>query len=162
MLCRQCGGPDEAPDHDLFCDGQQGRVEALYVPPLDPESDAFEGVPPADLEAITGSVTLDMVDDFVALLAPEAQHVDAVRHGLLGCPWFPSHNKRDTQLRRIRILRDAAVAFGYPVCTTNFGYFLGDAEAVIASARRARRYAEGALHRAALMERLASIMVQLT
>jgi hypothetical protein len=161
MLCRQCGGPDDAPDHDLFCDGQQGRIEALYVPPLDPDSDAFEGVPPADLEAITGAITLGMVESLVAVLEPDPKRVDDVRRGLLACAWFPCQKKRDTQLRKIRVLRDAAIAFGYPVRTTNFGYFLGDADALIASAHRARRYAAGALHRAALMERLAAMMAKL-
>lgn len=157
--CLFCSGDASAPDHDARCCGRQGKAEeAAYTPGFDPDHEAFAGVPAPDVDAIVGAVTPEMIRALVALLGPTPRKADEVRRGLLPCPWFPGTQKRDTQLRRIRTIRDAAIANGHPVCTTNFGYYLGDSAAMLISARRARRYADGAMLRASIMERLAAKM----
>ena len=101
-----------------------------------------------------------MVGSLVRLLTSTPKHVIEIRRGLQGLDGFVGETNRDTQNRRIRVIRDAAVAHEYPVCTANAGYFLGTADQVRESAVRARRFATGACRRAALLERLAGKMRQ--
>lgn len=127
----------------------------LWMPPFDPESSAFAGLDRPTLDAIRGAVPKDMVIALVGYLTDIPRHADEVRRALAGHPWFPAHTKRDTQLRRIRTIRDAAIAWGYPVCSTNAGYALGSWTQVIETAVRARRFASGAYARATVLETLA-------
>lgn len=128
----------------------------VWMPPFDPDSSAFEGLDRPTLDAIRGAVPRDMVIALIGYLSDIPRHADDVRRALAGHPWFPAHAKRDTQLRRIRIIRDAAIAWGFPVCSTNAGYALGSWEQVIATAIRARRFAAGAYSRATVLETLAA------
>ncbi len=172
--CLFCGGNRNEADHAARCDGKQGAIEhaidmaqtptlvdrspVVYTPPGRVDSPAFEGLSSPALDAILDAVTVEEVDALVRALTAVPQPADAVRVQLCAYPWFPSHATRDTQLRRIRTLRDAAVAYGHPVCSTNAGYSLGDVDEVHASALRARRFADGAIVRAQLLERLAERM----
>ena len=117
--------------------------------------DAFDGLSNDTLRAILESTTPEEISGFVAALHSTPQPVEVVRAALRDLPWFPGHTEPDTQRRRMRILRDAAVASGHPVCSTNAGYFLGSWTDVRRSAERARRFAEGAYRRARLLEALA-------
>lgn len=120
------------------------------------ETDAFEGLAAETLDAILDTVTPEEVAGLVAVLHPTPQPVERVRAALLQQPWFPATARPDTQRRRMRILRDAAVATGHPVCSTNAGYFLGTGADVRRSAERARRFAEGAVRRADRLDALAA------
>lgn len=155
--CLFCGGDPNDPDHAELCRIAQ-EEQPSWIPPIAASSEALDGLSPEALEAILGAVTPEQVHTLIGLLGPEPQHVDVIRHALGAYPWFPSHAKRDTQLRRIRTIRDAAVVYGHPVCSTNAGYSLGDWERVHAAARRARRFARGAYIRAAVLEQLAGKM----
>jgi hypothetical protein len=120
--------------------------------------DAFDGLDAETVDAITGTVTPEAIMDFVGVLTPTPQSADAVRRALQTYTWFPTLARLDTQRRRMRTIRDAAVLAGHPVCTTNAGYFLGTAAHVQASAERARRFAAGATARAERLTRLAQQM----
>ena len=165
VVCPFCGGDPSEPQHDQRCDGKQGgrdhapdvipSIPPVFMPPFNRDSDAFAGLAAETLNAIRGAVPQDMVLALVGYLTDTPRHADEIRIALAGHPWFPSHAKRDSQLRRMRTIRDAAIAWGYPVCTTNAGYALGTWEQVIGSAVRARRFAAGAYTRAAVLEVLA-------
>jgi len=125
-----------------------------------PEPEAFEGLAPETTEAITGKVTPEQVLALVGKLTPIPQHALCVLRRMQGEPWWPVQTKPDTQLRRLRTIRDAAVLAGYPVCSTNAGYSLGDWAEVLKSARRCRRSAEGCYKRALQLEQLAERMIE--
>lgn len=162
LRCIYCGGNLFEPDHDAHCDGKQGgRDEPLppvWMPPFDPTSPAFIGLTVEVINQIRGAVAKDHVLGLIACLDDIPRHADDVRQCMLGYSWFPAKAKRDSQLRRIRIYRDAAVVWEYPVCSTNAGYFLGTWNQVYESATRARVFATGAFKRATVMEYLADKM----
>jgi hypothetical protein len=121
--------------------------------------EAFEDLSEDTLAAIRGPVTAEQVLDYVSVLTKVPVHAEDFRRALLRFPWWKPLTTRDTQLRRMRTIRDAAITFGYPVCTTNKGYALGDWADVQATARRATRMAEGAWKRARRLEQFALTMV---
>jgi len=156
-----------------FCQGdlnQPARVGCLspvmhmikgYTPSADEASEAFEDVGNPDIDAALATVTPEQIRAFVSALETEDKeplHADGLLHKMQREPWWKVTGKRDTQLRRLRTLRDAAVANGIAVCSTNAGYSLGDADMVLKAARRARRFAKGADLRATRLERLAGKM----
>ena len=117
--------------------------------------DYREGLSDEVLDAIDAKITRPMVRFFVGCLDSEPQSAEIVRMKLFAMPWFPRNARRDTQLRFIRSLRDAAIDAGHPVCSVNTGYLLGDKRALLEAASRARNLAEGATARAQALERLA-------
>lgn len=119
---------------------------------------AFDGLSDEVVEAITARVTPEMVRQMVNELGSEPIHADTLRLRLLSRPWFPSHTRPDTQRRFLRVLRDAAIEQGYPVCSMNEGLLLGTRDMVVKAAERARALGRGALDRAAALERLAMTM----
>lgn len=121
---------------------------------------AFDGLAEEVIEAITAQVSPDMVRAFVDELGPEPRAADAVRVSLHRYGWFPTHTKPDTQRRFLRVLRDAALLEGYPVCSINEGLLLGDRAMVLKSAERARALGRGAFQRAAALDRIAAHMPQ--
>lgn len=120
--------------------------------------EAFEGLAPEVVEALSATVTPEQILALRQALTSEDQHVAVIVRKLHQEPWWPQLATADTQRRRLRIIRDAANAAGYPVCSTNGGYRLGTADDVDKAARRARRFAEGANLRADRLERLARSM----
>lgn len=155
-LCLFCGGED-GPDHALTC----GMAKfGGWTPPINAASPALDGLAQETLDAILGSVTAEQIMTFVNVLTNQPQKAEKLRQLLLhhGSGWFPVNCKRDTQLRRIRTIRDAAVVSGYPVATTNKGYWLGGWADVLDAAERAEKFAHGALKRAQLLKKLATKM----
>jgi hypothetical protein len=139
----------------IFC-GKEDTPGHDCVAGAEPE--AFEGLSDEVVEAISAKVTPEQVLALRQALTDQPQHVAAVLRVLHQEPWWPKLATADTQRRRLRTIRDAANAAGYPVCSTNAGYWLGTAADVDASARRARRFADGANLRAAVLEGLAQSM----
>jgi len=131
------------------------RDDETWTPPVDPESPALDDLDEETHEAIHGVVTREMVAGLIENLDATPRHVEHLRRDLVRYPWFPTHVKRDTQLRRIRTIRDAAVYWKHPVCSTNKGYFLGSREQLLESAIRARKLAIGSDARASRLEYLA-------
>jgi alkanesulfonate monooxygenase SsuD/methylene tetrahydromethanopterin reductase-like flavin-dependent oxidoreductase (luciferase family) len=125
-------------------------------------SDAFEHLAAETIDAIVDLVTPEEITGFVAVLSATPQAVEQVRRALLHYPWFCTTTTPDTQRRRMRTLRDAAVAAGHPVCSTNAGYFLGTHDEIRRSAERARRFADGALRRAQMLDALAARLTPTT
>jgi hypothetical protein len=125
-----------------------------------PEPEAFEGLSEETVEAIKNPVTPEQVLALVSKLTADPLHVNGLVRRMQQEPWWRGQTTYDTQRRRIRVIRDAAVLSGYPVCSTNAGYFIGDWAGVLASARRCRRSAEGDLKRAVQLEQLAERMIQ--
>jgi hypothetical protein len=119
---------------------------------------AFDGLADEVVDAIEAKVTPEMVHAFVSELSDEPLHADTVRGLLLNRPWFPSHTRPDTQRRFLRVLRDAAIEAGYPVCSMNDGLLLGTRDMVLKAAERARALGRGAFERAAALDRLARVM----
>ena len=107
--CIVCGGDVNAPDHGARC---QAFVEAslpTYVPPFDEHAEAFDGLAAETRAAILESVPPEQSYALTAALTDAPQHADDVRRQMQQHPWWPNHAKRDTQLRRLRTIRDAAV-----------------------------------------------------
>lgn len=128
-------------------------------------AEAFEALSDEILEALRKDITKTMAQDlYNALLVLHANtftsavYVDVLIEYLkTRVAWLPKNVRRDTQKRFLRRVRDAAVyLYSLPVCTGNNGYWYGDKAALLKTARRARRYAEGALVRATLVEALAA------
>jgi hypothetical protein len=144
----------------VVCDEwmEPGKVHRCAVLADDTESEAFAGLSDETLDAIHAKVTPEQVLAFRNALTTEDQHVDVVLRTMQREPWWPNHNKVDTQKRRLRTIMAAANAAGYPICSTNAGYKIGTADEVDEGARRARRMADGANVRAAELEQLARRM----
>lgn len=120
-------------------------------------SSLLDDLPPDIVEAITADVTPEMVKAYVGCLSTTPRFADEVRVLLRGqgWRWFPMEARRDSQLRFIRKIRDAALLSGYPVCSMNRGMVLGDAATLRKAAARARALAKGAEARAMALEALA-------
>jgi hypothetical protein len=125
--------------------------------PFEPE--AFEDLPQEVIDSIRGKVTFAEVLDYVSQLSDAPLHAEPFRLKLTQFSWWRPRTKVGTQLRRMRTIRDAAISYGWPVCTINAGYLLGDWAMVLKTARRATRMAEGAHKRAAGLTQLAERMV---
>lgn len=117
--------------------------------------EALQGVPEKDVRAITDDVPPEQIVFFVSLLSSKPVHYPYLLRSLREQPWF-TQGTYGSQNRRVRILRDAAFAAGYPVCTTPAdGYWLGSSADLRTSAAEMRRQEEGKRKRAEDLESMA-------
>jgi len=71
-------------------------------------------------------------------------------------PFWKPGLSRSSKERFLRKIFDTGVARGYPLCSGNYGYAIGDADMLRTAAKRERALERGAGDKAAAFERLAS------
>lgn len=125
------------------------------------QSPAFADVPEEDVEAATVEVPSEHVEALVATLTAEYMSaVDVINAVRQRVPWLQEKANegwsRDTALRYLRHMRDAANAAGHPVMSDNRGYKLAATpEELDETAERCERQAHGLTLRALGLRRQA-------
>jgi len=176
--CLFCGGDASEPDHASKCDGQQGHVEPdepppdpeprktarefrsvynLWPRPWTPDNPAFIGLSKETIDVICDDTINDrMIRALWELLQDgEPRHAyDVIRH-LENESWWKPGLSRSSKERFVRKIFDTGVARGFPLCSGNYGYAIGDAEMLRTAAKRERALERGARDKAYAFERLA-------
>jgi hypothetical protein len=104
-------------------------------------------------------VTMTMVRDLWDVLSNgEAHYVHVVIAALEQRSWFPPKLARSSKERLVRKIFDTGVARGYPFCSGNYGYCIGDSQELFAAGERQHRFARGAAAKAEAFTRLAKVV----
>lgn len=181
--CLYCHGDRSAPDHAEKCDGQQGKRDAepdppkpdpkpdpprrpprefrsaynLWPRPWTPDNPAFIGLSKETIDVICDDTINDaMIRALWRVLEDgEPRHAYDVIRQLEIEPWWKPGLSRSSKERFLRKIFDTGVARGYPLCSGNYGYAIGDAEMLRTAAKRERALERGARDKAYAFERLA-------
>ncbi len=171
--CLFCSGDADEPEHWKHCDGRQGRIEAaiaarrppiefrsaynLWPRPWTRDNPAFIGLREETINVICDDTINDaMVKALWRVLDDGDPHYghDVIRQ-LETEAWFPEGLSRSSKERFVRKIFDTGVARGYPLCSGNYGYAIGDADMLDAAAKRERALERGAGNKAEAFERVA-------